>query len=177
MAKIQTKTEALMRFKEFLQEAIVDCPQGIFAKVLLTTDSTNALTAFFANLPLVDDLHATLIYSKTPAKQADLPNIDKATRYKAKATELLHWPGHDNEGYIVLKLESEELHDAHQLFRNAGLTPTFPDYKPHITLVHPVPNFQSHQASFDHYNMILRAKPLELDMYYGGYVIQEETLV
>lgn len=164
-----------MKFRDYLTitEAVVDAPHGIFAKVLPTTETVKTLTEVFSMLPIVDDLHATLMFSKTPARSVDLPDIDKHTRYMARALELLHWPGHDKEGYIVLALASDALQEAHKLFRNAGLEPTFPDYKPHVTMVHPVPNFESHKASFDHYNALLKEKPMNLEFYYGGYVLME----
>lgn len=161
-----------MSFSEYLREAKVDCPNGIFAKVLPTTDSILKIKARFKSLnPLMDDLHCTAIYSKTPAVSVDLPNISKDERYAAVGTELVWWEGHDKEGYLVLKLDSPSLKILNKKFRDAGLKATFDDYKAHVTLLNPCPSSPGNVKTL---NALLKKFPLRLEFYYGGYTIMDK---
>lgn len=155
-----------------MEEVKVDCPNGIFAKVLPTTDSILAIKSRFKTLnPMMEDLHCTAIYSKTAASSVDLPNIDKDERYDAVGTELVWWEGHDKEGYLVLKLESNDLKALNRKFRKAGLVATFEDYKAHVTLMNPC---KQPPGNVKVLNALLKKFPLKLVFYYGGYTLLDK---
>lgn len=166
-------------FKQYITEVKVELPQGIFVKVTPTTDAILRIKDRLAKLEapplpkLLDDLHCTVLFSKEPA-WVDLPTVDKDSRYTAVATELLHWAGSNNDGYIVLKLISPEITHLHYLFRQRGLNPTFPTYNPHVSLVHPVPDISLYKTIMEELNQSLKTNPIVLDFYYGGYSINEE---
>jgi len=172
----------MITFKQFLlNECItINAPYGIFVKVTPTNNSIRRLCGYFYEFeydyPLLDDFHCTTLYTDKPAYDIELPIIDKDARYKATAKKLLHWPGQEGKGYIVLELESPELKELHKKFVDAGFKPNFPDYTPHVSLIHPVPDFEKIKSKFDRYNELLYTKrhPLELDFYYGGYSISDE---
>jgi hypothetical protein len=155
-------------FKHWLYEVMVDCPNGIFVKVLPTTDSIKPLTDHFGHWNLRPDLHCTAIYSKTPARSIDLPAVARDERYQAKGVELTWWEGHDKEGYLVLLLKSPALQRLHKRFTDVGIMATHADYKPHVTLINPcdaAPDDLAYQNAF------LSEHPLTLDFLYGGYTI------
>lgn len=167
-------------FKQFITETKVDLPCGIFVKVTPTTSTILKIKDRFSALEqpplpkLLDDLHCTVIYTKENAS-VDLPVIDKDGRYKAIATELVHWEGSDKDGYIVLKLVSPAITNLHYKFRQRGLNPTFKDYNPHVSLVHPVPDISLYKTILEELNEQLKTNPIVLEFYYGGYSINEET--
>lgn len=161
-----------MSFSQYLKEVKVDCPDGIFAKVIPTTESILKIKRRFKSLnPLMDDLHCTAMYSKTPVSSVELPNIDKHERYDAVGTELVWWEGHDKEGYLVLKLDSKQLNVLNKKFRDAGLSGTFSDYKAHVTLLNPCKVQPSNVGIL---NKFLSKLPLHLEFYYGGYVLLDK---
>jgi hypothetical protein len=150
-------------YRDFVNEAMVSCPHGIFAKAIPTSDSLLKIKKRFGHLePLVDDLHTTVMFSKTPCDDVDLPHIDKHERYSAVGVQLTFWEGHDKEGYIVLLLDSPDLQSLHTKFVLAGLKGSYDTYLPHVTLVTPL------AAIFTYDTMI---EPIFLDFYYGGYVL------
>jgi hypothetical protein len=80
----------------------------------------------------IEDLHSTIIYAK-----GNFPNgleLQRGQRFGAKVTGLEFWDGHDNDGYVVLLLDSPDLMARHQFWVSRGLTHSFEDYTPHVTL-------------------------------------------
>lgn len=165
--------------ENILEEKLsLDVPNGIFVKVIPTADCQADILDYFDDLSinddivLCDDLHCTLLYSKDSKTNVKIPYISKDDRFTAKAKELVYWPGHDDTGYIVLKLKSKDLQELNQKFRTStGLKATFPDYQPHITLIHPVPNKEDLEEIV---NEINKEIDLEIDFYYGGYSLLEK---
>jgi hypothetical protein len=112
-----------------------------------------------------NDLHCTLIYSKTQdasGKEVVESSVDPKFRRSAGITEIVFWEGHDKTGYLVAKLKSEALHTRHSMYRDLGFEPTFPDYEPHMTLVNPCKMDAELQAFIDTKNKELSAKPLQI---------------
>jgi hypothetical protein len=161
----------MITFKQFINEATADLPAGLFAKATPTADSVVAITDRFSELPLVDDLHCTIIYSKTAANNIVLPSIPRASRFGAVGVEVEYYAGHDKEGYIVLQLKSLALEKLNKDFAESGLEATFKEYMPHVTLVSPVPDYSVLEAKVKKINEELKDKPLKLEFYYGGYTI------
>lgn len=148
-----------------LTEASVSTRE-FFAQALMTVDSMQQLIAR-CPIQLDQELHCTIIYSTKPVKNIELPEVTQGQCYFAKVKEFHHWAGTGN-GFIVALLDSEDLQTAHKLFRDVGIIPTFPDYKPHITLVHPVPDVSVFQDWLTAANESLVEHPLVLELYWGG---------
>ena len=83
-------------------------------------------------VPEDDALHVTLAVSEK------FPNgsVLRADRgyVKVVAREWETWEGHNGKGYIVLRVESGELHRRNAQMKDAGCVSNFPDYQPHITI-------------------------------------------
>lgn len=79
------------------------------------------------------ELHCTLSYAKGCfPKQA---KTSKARRFSARIAGLQFWDGHDNDGYLVVMLDSLSLIERNQYWAAHGLKHSFDDYSPHVTLV------------------------------------------
>jgi hypothetical protein len=152
-------------YRDFVNEVTVSCPHGIFAKVIPTADSLLKIKRRFGHLEphLVDDLHTTVMFSRTPCEHMDLPIIDKHERYSAVGVQLTFWEGHDKDGYLVLLLDSPDLQSLHTKFVLAGLKGSYDTYHPHVTLVTPL------SADILPYDTMI--EPIFLEFYYGGYVL------
>lgn len=98
-----------------------------------------AMASQFHHLDLtpVDDVHCTLIYSRE--EQPHALRVAQAItegpfQFTAFPKEVKYWDGHDNKGYIVLGLDSPDLHKRHHKWKLLGAKHSFPDYEAHITL-------------------------------------------
>lgn len=168
----------MITFRQFITETVVSIPSGIFVKANPTLPSIQKvqkeLIQLETILPFTDDWHCTIIYAKTSLSNVNLPYIDKHQRFEAVGYELVFWEGHDKEGYVVLKLDSVDLTRVHNQFRDVGIEPTFKDYQPHLTLIHPVSEPEKLKDYIEQYNKILNDYPLELEFYYSGYTIMDD---
>lgn len=97
---------------------------------------------FTSTLP-VDDMHVTVVFSRTPFS-AELSSMAGAAKSGA--------PIHGNnvvirggnrtvarlgdKGAVVLKIDSRELQEEHGYFRDMGASWDYPEYLPHITLTY-----------------------------------------
>lgn len=173
-------------FKGFLQtllgEAVIDAPNGIFVKVIPINCDQALLLKYFAALdPMVQDFHATVVYTKSPLKSIALPAIDRHQRFIGRITAIEYWEGHDKEGYIVAKMRSDDLDTLHTQFADAlgdaaldGYKDslfTFPNYQPHVTLCNPVPDISQFKTAMADLNVKLANQPLQIAFYYGGYTL------
>ena len=89
------------------------------------------------DLEPVEEMHCTVMYSRDVAPHSirvmqllDAPPYS----YKAWSDCLDFWPGHDDAGYLVLKLKSNDLALRNEDYKDIGCIHSFPDYTPHITL-------------------------------------------
>ncbi len=92
---------------------------------------------FAATGPL--DQHVTVVHSKkglTLAEQTQTAARIPATQvFYATVSGFTHWKGHDNEGYVVLELDSPDLHAVNTWMRNTfDLPVSFDDYRAHVTI-------------------------------------------
>lgn len=162
----------MLPFSTYINEACVDAPYGIYVKMNPTTHSILTIQDRIG-MKVADDLHCTLVYSKQPAMHVMLPFVEQDARFEARGVEIVRWAGHEGAGYVVLLLDSPELQALNQDFQTAGLIPTFPDYKPHVTLFHP-----AEAGVYDDFireqNELLAHSPMELTFYYGGYNLLDE---
>lgn len=95
---------------------------------VLPSDSTKALLEQWAvenGFPLVDDLHATILYSRVPV-QVELSKDEHIAKIKKFAIY--------GES-LVIELDCPSLVNRHQQFINLGGTHDYPQYDPHITVV------------------------------------------
>jgi len=77
-------------------------------------------------------LHCTVIYSrKTPV---DLPVPSPDTVVTACMDRFQFWPGHDNAGYVVVKLTNSTVFRLHEFYVQHGCEHSFPTYDPHMTV-------------------------------------------
>ena len=165
----------MITFKQFLNEGVrIDIPYGIFIKATPTSKSIQKLQRQFyefeAVQPLIDDLHCTLMFSKTSLKNMWMPTINKEKRFLAWSEELVHWPGSGD--YIVLKLRSDALTGLHNRFRDEGLVPTFPDYNPHVSLLYQIQDVPKALQIMERLNGYLKQSgSMELEFYYDGYTL------
>ena len=140
----------MITFKEY-----VDHQYGTYASLKLSKESQDQLHEFISQYidqpTSKEDLHCTVVYSKTPcpnveSHQPKLPITAKASGYES----------FDSNAF-VLKLESDTLQQFHKETRALGASYDYPEYKPHITLASnhtdtsiPVPNFD---LVFDQYHI------------------------
>lgn len=80
----------------------------------------------------LDELHSTLMYSRGHFPFDD--RVDTRLEHPATIVDIEHWDGHDNDGYLVLKLKSQSLQERHRYWLDNGLVHSFEDYTPHVTL-------------------------------------------
>ena len=114
---------------------------------------------------LPKDVHCTVMYSSTPIAEKVARRFSKE-QYGARAHKVVWWPGHDNAGYVVLRLGCADLTNEHNRLKIAGCTPTFPVYEAHIALASPKP-FSSKLEALkfcDMANAILVKEPLRLTL-------------
>jgi hypothetical protein len=85
----------------------------------------------------VDELHCTLMYSAKEAphsiRVSKLLN-EGPFQFKATPEKLEFWPGHDQVGYVVLKMSSRDLQARFNQYVDLGCEHSFPDYQAHMTI-------------------------------------------
>lgn len=86
-----------------------------------------------------EELHATIMYAPDQRLERDLhgdrplPYPLALGRYNLPATRVLGKPG--DPGALVTTFDSDRLAERHRYYRDVhGLTGTFPDYLPHISM-------------------------------------------
>lgn len=88
------------------------------------------------------DLHCTVMFAPDSVLNAEqqFAVMRACTSFRAVARQLTCWQGGDGDSYIVLELDCPELKEFHAWLRSDfGMTPSFDDYRPHITLVSSLP--------------------------------------
>ena len=81
------------------------------------------------------DAHCTLTYS--PDAGVDLASLfvgEWDMDLNADVGSVTWWPGHNDSGYVVFKLDSPSLDRVARQFKRAGAKPTFWPYQAHITV-------------------------------------------
>lgn len=170
----------MIRFKQF-NEAVVTVPTSIFVKALPVTNSILRIKDRLAPLEqwgqkILEDLHCTVIFSKTPGV-VNLPCPDKDERYMALSKEIVFWPGHNGDGYLVLKLHSPDLVNLNKCFQEAGLENSHPEYTPHISLLHPHVQTPEYEDVIKKLNEEMTSSPIVFEFYYGGMSLDEESIL
>lgn len=115
---------------------------GIYVSVVPVYGMRRLLDAITPLLPEavtldLDEAHCTIIYSRFHQPHSLIAE-DFANRgdrqFNANVVELKQWPGHDNAGYLVAALYSDDLQARHRHWLSAGAVHSFDDYLPHVTL-------------------------------------------
>lgn len=106
---------------------------GTYIAAIPSEESIKSIVALQKRLRLknpvpAEDLHATIVYSKRG--NADIrPNMTYKTGIPL-GFELFG----DDKNYLVLELESDDLSQRHEQCMVYGLSSTYDEYRPHITL-------------------------------------------
>lgn len=112
--------------------------QGLYSAVQPDQDTVGWLTDLCYNLDFEDvkpdKFHCTVMYSPKDTPAPESVELQQDTEFPAIAREVTHWEGHDGKTCVVLLLVCVGLHGEHQRLKKLGCTPTYDDYKPHITL-------------------------------------------
>jgi hypothetical protein len=115
----------------------------------------------------ISQLHCTIMYSPNPVRPDNgVEGMDRNDMHpvnlvcSAWVVRVEFWPGHDEEGYLVACLESKALHSIHRLWKLRGGVPTFPEYKPHITLKTPFEEYRGLTHKLKLVNSFLATEPL-----------------
>lgn len=137
---------------------------GVYVSVALTKASEDLLKNWLQEHVLNDwtftnegNLHCTIMYSLAPAY--NWVQQTRVTRARALGFDLF---GPDNNT-LVVRLWSPELSERNAAWRSYGCVPTYPDYKPHITISFKTEIPDNAKDLIAAYNDKLRSKPLYLE--------------
>lgn len=150
--------------------------QGLYVNCKLTDQSAADLYLTVAkNLPqeilhLAHEYHATICYDRNFVGSFEEANKVAAvvspseTPRTAIIDDVVWWAGHDNEGYIVLKLKSSALQAIHRKWIDSGAKHSFEDYVPHVTIATGLdnPNETDMKYHFNNLRLHFRKNPITL---------------
>lgn len=115
----------------------------------------------------IEELHCTIMYSPTGIssdhRDNDLSPIPLVCA--ARVVRFEFWPGHDDDGYLVAVLKSDMLQSIHNLWKLRGCIPTFPEYKPHVTVQTPFEEYRGFSHRLKLANAALEASPILLRLH------------
>jgi aryl carrier-like protein len=83
---------------------------------------------------IVDNLHATVMWSKVAPAPEAMRLVDAQAHYLAEFDHFEYWDGHDSDGYLVAVLTSDSLTRLHEEWKRRGARHSFDDYLIHVTL-------------------------------------------
>lgn len=107
---------------------------GFYASLTLDTASISKLKRICQILELPfnqedEELHVTLMYSPV-----GIPSILELPKLPCTALSNQFEMFGEDKDTLVLTLNAPYLHEINKQLRDAGCIPTFPEYKPHITV-------------------------------------------
>jgi hypothetical protein len=111
-------------------------PEGLYVWVDPDESATLVIQALIDGAPFKTEnsteFHATVLYHlgampEGAAMPADYP-------CQARITELIVWPDKYGTGTVVALLDSQDLQAIHAALLQQGLTHSFPDFRPHVTV-------------------------------------------
>jgi hypothetical protein len=146
-----------------ISEVVNNLKNGLYSAVYPEPPSKKKLTEFCKILDLSykdQGVHCTVMYAKENKAREEDASQFILPKYRAHASKVTWWEGHDKEGYLVLLLESEDLQKEHTRLRKAGSTPTYQEYRPHITLCSPCEKPGKYKIKLA--NLSLRRNPFSL---------------
>lgn len=114
---------------------------GVYVAIMPTDDSKEQMNQFLTKLNPTFSLekfnkkaHMSVVWSSEDT--IDVSKLKIPDDISAMASEFVFWDGHDDSGYIVLKCICKGSSDLHEQLIGLGATHSFPDYVPHVTIVH-----------------------------------------
>lgn len=112
-------------------------PLYVSRKVLNAADIIKwAKSAGLSDLIPADELHVTLVYSETPLDWFKIgESWSEEIKIPAGGPRVLEQFG----AYVVLRFNSEALTWRREAILSAGASATYPEYKPHISLIQALP--------------------------------------
>lgn len=120
---------------------------GIYVSVLPTDDSKNVIRETIKNLnppfPLDmfdDNAHMTIMYSRD--EHIDEDQLQLPDSIIALPIKFEYWDGHDNDGYLVLKMISKPASELNEHIISLGAEHSFADYTPHMTIIHKIYDYR-----------------------------------
>jgi hypothetical protein len=119
---------------------------GMYSKLIPAKGKQkNELTNFLQKQPVktpfkineyYTDPHLTVIWSKQAVSKRDVlgvcENICKL--YRGVITSATYWEGHNKIGYVVLNVESDDIHSLHELLVKMGAVHSHNTFEAHITI-------------------------------------------
>jgi hypothetical protein len=151
--------------KSIDKTAVYTGTQGLYVGCNLHPDSKSLLHELCIGLPLNQADHCTVMYSKDSAPSIeDIKLAIPKSTITAMATRLTWWEGHDREGYIILRLQSQQLVDIHKALTECGAVHGYPNYEPHITMCKRVPEPPASDFTVRLVNQYLRKNSPELTL-------------
>lgn len=110
--------------------------EGLYVWVDPDEESTLKIQSLIMGAPFKTEnsteYHATVLYHLGALPQGAVMPQDFPCR--ATITELVVWPNNKGTGTVVALLNSHDLQSVHRGLLRQGLTHTFPDFKPHVTV-------------------------------------------
>jgi hypothetical protein len=111
-------------------------PGGLYVWVDPDEESTLALQSLIKDAPFKTEnsteFHATVLYHVGEMPQGAVMPHDYPCR--ARITELTVWPNDKGTGTVVALLDSPSLQAVHASLLGQGLTHSFPEFSPHVTV-------------------------------------------
>lgn len=130
---------------------------GLYVWVDPDESSTLAIQSLIKGAPFKTEnsteYHATVLYHQGELPQGAVMPQDYPCR--ARITELIVWPDKEGTGTVVALLDSHNLQSIHAALLDQGLTHTFPDFKPHVTVGTKVESSPSLRLWLDEINQSL----------------------
>lgn len=147
--------QLVVKASKLVTSSFVNVGDGLYVSVVPSAASIKVLDPVIESITNIGlsytglpNLHVTVIYSSTTVKDVDAmyrnAEIDPANKYIATIERFDYWPGHKNQGVLVLKMKSPALEDVHHSLREEGFEVTYPDYQAHMTFIDNL-----HEQGFD----------------------------
>lgn len=108
-------------------------------------------------LPKKDEFHCTIMWSDTAIELTD--DLKRNDKYIAFCDRVDYLEGHDDL-YVVAYISANRLNQRWQEFKDAGCTPTFDSYLPHVTLGSEIVRSAALDENIAEVNRLLAKSPI-----------------
>lgn len=106
-------------------------------------------------------LHCTLMYCPDAAPSKE--SVDRCLHgCGGRITFVEYWTGHNDQGYLVAKIVSNDLQDMHERLIQAGAKHTYSPYNPHITLAKDIPMTEALEQRISQVNELLAPQSIRI---------------
>lgn len=116
---------------------------GMYSRMIpIAGKEKNAITNLITSNPppfkineYFTDPHLTVIWSRLALTRSDILSVcPRSRRFDAAVTGVSYWEGHNRVGYVVLNIESSDIHELHELLLKLGAKHSFETFEQHITI-------------------------------------------